>query len=348
MVPSKSPSKLMKATNGKYVSISHAGSGMTADIYFALPQKSLEGLKHPLNLTALRSQVCAIKLYKQFASRFYLKYELPAMKRLQDVPEELRARFAEPLNFCEMDAADGSYWYSMKAVNGFTLSQLRNTAATIKTIIPQELVFHVYLQLNQALNFLHTSDPPMVKGDLIAVNVMVDPSNQDTPGFPNIKLIDFGCSLVGGSYANAAMESERHWLYKMMYDLAMLNHRCKRTDAAFADADKGSNNCVHEIEFTDFVDALRQRLVVDLGLSRSKEQVDIDLQERIPKILKIKRGYASAESLQAIDYLVKQSLESSEVKFPTDQQILDAVGQVGQAVHAVGQGGANDTPVSGL
>ncbi|KAJ4351168.1 uncharacterized protein N0V89_006507 [Didymosphaeria variabile] len=244
------------------------------------------------------------------------------MKRLQDVPADLRSRFTEPLEFSEEDRDNGLYWYSMKAVNGFTLAQLRNTAIAGNIIIPQELVFHVYLQLNQALHFLHTSDPPMAKGDLIAVNVMVDPTNQDTPGFPNVKLIDFGGATVGGSYAKNVIEN-----------------------ADFPDADKEKNRCVHEIEFTDFVDALGYRLAV-LGLDTPREYLEIDLQERLPKVLKIKRDYTSAENLQAIDCLVKETQESSGNKFPTDQQILDAVGQEDQAYHIFGRGRANDTPTS--
>ncbi|KAF2451830.1 hypothetical protein P171DRAFT_438499 [Karstenula rhodostoma CBS 690.94] len=165
MLPYKSPFDVAIATNNKYVGITLAGTGITADVWL-------------------------------FSTRAYLKSELPAMKLLQTVPEELRARFTKPLDFSEVENVDNPCWYAMEAIHGFTLSQLRGAAKFSKMIIPQEFVFHVYLQLHEALEFLHTSVPPMIKGDLVAVNVMIDPTTQDVPGFPNVKLIDFGGAQV--------------------------------------------------------------------------------------------------------------------------------------------------------
>jgi serine/threonine protein kinase len=320
VLPLKHSSDVAIATNNKYVGITPAGHGISADLWYSIQRTVLTDLRRPMDVAPLRSQVCVVKLYRLFSSRIYLHNELPAMKRLQTVPEELRARFTEPLEFSEdSEKVNGPCWFSMRAIDGFTLSQVRTVTKASNIIIPQEFVFHVYLQLHEALQFLHTFDPPMIKGDLIGVNVMVDPTVQDIQGFPNIKLIDFGGAMVGSStlFTKRSLDNEWFWLYRMVYDLAMLNHTCERSG--------DHRNCSHETEFTDFVDTLKHASTAGKGLDGLNLEVEINLQERLPRVLKIKRKYASPEALQAIGRLLEETRKSSGDKFPTDQQILDAL-----------------------
>lgn len=332
MLPFKSPSDVATATKNKYVGITLAGTGITADVWYAIPQAALKDAKFPVDAVSLRSQVCAVKLYRFFSSRTYLESELPAMKRLQTVPEELRARFSEPLDLSEeAEKVNDPCWYAMKAIQGFTLTQLRRAACLSKSIIPQELVFHIYLQLHEALNFLHTSDPPMIKSDLVAVNVMIDPITQDVPGFPNIKLIDFGGAQVGKAgvpFSKHAIDSEWHFLYRMTYDLAMLNHTCEYTnDPVFAAGGGNERNCYHGIEFTDFIDTLGHTLSAGRALDWSSLEQEMNLQVRLPRVLKIRREFASPEALQAIKRLLDETSDSKGNKFPTDHHILDALNE---------------------
>ncbi|KAL5456009.1 hypothetical protein PMIN07_006838 [Paraphaeosphaeria minitans] len=263
ILPEESPLHVADATKNRYIGITLAGKGSTAEVWYAIP----------CDVVSLRSRVCAVKLYRLYASRIYIKNELPAIKRLQTLSGHLRARFTEPLDFSDEAEKDDPCWFAMKVVQGFTLTQLRKAIFLSKRTVPEEFVFHMYIQLHEALKFLHTSDPPMTKGDLVAVNIMIDPTTEDVPGFPNIKLIDFGGAQVGE-------------VGLLLSDNAMDHEWCL----------DGSN----------------------------LEQV-MNLQERLPRVLKITRHYASPEALQAIERLLEETRKSIEISFPTDQQILDAL-----------------------
>ncbi|KAL5440960.1 hypothetical protein PMIN05_004687 [Paraphaeosphaeria minitans] len=287
ILPEESPLHVADATKNRYIGITLAGKGSTAEVWYAIP----------CDVVSLRSRVCAVKLYRLYASRIYIKNELPAIKRLQTLSGHLRARFTEPLDFSDEAEKDDPCWFAMKVVQGFTLTQLRKAIFLSKRTVPEEFVFHMYIQLHEALKFLHTSDPPMTKGDLVAVNIMIDPTTEDVPGFPNIKLIDFGGAQVG-EYTN---------------------------DSVFAAGGGNGRNCFHGIEFTDLVDSLGYVLAARRCLDGSNLEQVMNLQERLPRVLKITRHYASPEALQAIERLLEETRKSIEISFPTDQQILDAL-----------------------
>ncbi|OAG08626.1 uncharacterized protein CC84DRAFT_1174077 [Paraphaeosphaeria sporulosa] len=331
LIPSSFLSDVAFATHNKYVGISLAGKGFTAEVWYAIPRSAFGSINHPADVGLLRSHICAVKLYKLYSPQIYLKNELPAMKRLQTIPDELRARFTEPLDFSEAESDNERCWVAMKAIPGFTLTQLRGAALLSKKVVPQEFVFHMYIQLHKALKFLHTSDPPMTKGDLVAVNVMIDPSTQDVPGFPNIKLIDFGGAQVGKigvPLSKHAMDSEWNWMYRMMYDLALLNHTCEYTnESVFTTGGGNERNCTHEIDFSDFIDTLGYALAAGRRLDESNLEQEMNLQERLPRVLKIRRDFACPEALQAIERLLEGTGKSINNKFPTDQQILDVLSE---------------------
>ncbi|KAL5380563.1 hypothetical protein PMIN03_004659 [Paraphaeosphaeria minitans] len=226
ILPEESPLHVADATKNRYIGITLAGKGSTAEVWYAIPRATLSGTDLPVDVVSLRSRVCAVKLYRLYASRIYIKNELPAIKRLQTLSGHLRARFTEPLDFSDEAEKDDPCWFAMKVVQGFTLTQLRKAIFLSKRTVPEEFVFHMYIQLHEALKFLHTSDPPMTKGDLVAVNIMIDPTTEDVPGFPNIKLIDFGGAQVGEVgllLSDNAMDHEWYCIYRTIYDLAMLN-----------------------------------------------------------------------------------------------------------------------------
>lgn len=319
----KAPSLVVTGTQGRYVGISHAGSGKSCDVFYAIPQVVFKEERTVGTRRTLPSQVCVVKVFKSLYSN-YFKKELPALKRLEYVPQQLKARFTEPLEFTDGDENDQSRapWYSMKAVHGFQLTRLFTAVGAIKSPVPAELVFHGYVQLNEAIQFLHNTKPPMIHGDLCDPNIMVDLAQQEISGFPNFKLIDFGDSLAGKDLHEYISLHEKIRLYQLIQEIAWLNHSCKNATALFPT--RGLAPCIHDAEFTDFVDTLDSRIEAGVYGNGSHEHLDTDLQHRLPNILSAKVKSASGATLQAIDLLMKEAIKISASKFPTDQQILSA------------------------
>lgn len=318
------------ATKNKYMGISLAGKGCTAETYFAIPQSAVNNTDRTPDAASLRSQVCAVKLYKMHASRVFFNNELPAMKRLQTVTEALRARFVEPLDNSDESGKDNApSWIAMKAIQGFTLTQFRRAVFLSKKVVPEEFMFHMYVQLHEAVKYLHTSDPPMVKGDIVGVNVMIDTSTQEVPGFPNIKLIDFGSANIGKAgvpLSQQLRDQEWQWVYRLMYDFATLNHKCEYSkDSDLASGGENKRTCSHGVEFTDFIDSLGYALTAGRRLDKSYSEQEINLQERLPRILKIRRNYASPKVIQAIKHLLEETSASIDDKFPSDHKILEVL-----------------------
>ncbi|KAF2710263.1 hypothetical protein K504DRAFT_454587 [Pleomassaria siparia CBS 279.74] len=90
----------------------------------------------------------------------------------------------------------------------------------------EEFVYHVFIQLMDALFFLHKKcDPPIVHSNIFAENLMLDTrSEPHYPGFPNIILIDFGESDEAPSsydYAECKLGRDRCMAYSVVYLLGI-------------------------------------------------------------------------------------------------------------------------------
>ena len=107
-------------------------------------------------------------------------------------------------------------WFAMSALTRCTLKDFKD--ATAHFPIPEEFVFHIYIQLSEAYHFLHIQDPPMVHLDLWEPNVMLNALEQDFAGFPNVVFIDFG--LARHAKGETDLVIERECLYNLLYRMA--------------------------------------------------------------------------------------------------------------------------------
>ncbi len=80
---------------------------------------------------------------------------------------------------------DGEIYTVMDFIDGMDLRK----AVQTNGYYPQDVVFHWAKQLAEALNYLHSLDPPIIHGDIKPANIMLQPDG-------NICLIDFNVSLV--------------------------------------------------------------------------------------------------------------------------------------------------------
>jgi serine/threonine protein kinase len=94
------------------------------------------------------------------------------------------------ISLFDVDATSPTSWIVLPVIQGPPLADILDNP---KYTIPEALAFHVFLQLAEALHFLHKLTPfAIAHGNVHEGNIMLDPSHCDVVGFPNVVLIDFG------------------------------------------------------------------------------------------------------------------------------------------------------------
>lgn len=109
----------------------------------------------------------------------------------EDKPGTQRTTRYLASGICHDEYQNPITWISMPALSScLTVDHIMNLTSEP---IPRAFVFHFFLQMLDALTFLH-STCGIVHKDLHFQNVMLDILKQDIPGLPNLILIDFGNS----------------------------------------------------------------------------------------------------------------------------------------------------------
>jgi serine/threonine protein kinase len=194
----------------------------------------------------LKAQLCAVKIPIHRTEDKCAK-EVHAMKRIQGLGDGPTSRFVQLLDHAEMkqtsyspegSAINECRWFFMKAIQGFNLLQFRRPFS--KDVVPEVLVWHIYLQLSEALQYLHSLDPPLVHRDLSSQNIMLDVSHRGVSSLPNVVVVDFG---------NAQNATEPHMAYEygifyhVLRSLASLSYSCYHSRKNDARSDKV---CAHD------------------------------------------------------------------------------------------------------
>lgn len=108
---------------------------------------------------------------------------------------------------------DGEIYTVMDFIDGMDLRK----AVQTNGYYPQDIVLHWAKQLAEALNYLHSSNPPIIHGDIKPANIMLQPDG-------SICLIDFNVSLVFDetkrklTSISEGFSPPEQYRNKMMYD----------------------------------------------------------------------------------------------------------------------------------
>lgn len=198
----------------KYVEICPAGSGSYSGVLYCLP-KEVEVTKNSTNRRDQGdmshdplSNIVVVKVAKP--AKYDIMASISEVKTLKSIQRHVKAntRTSRCVKALGYGIGYDRRWIALSTcVSAFTIEELCDS---VDTFIPQELVLHVFIQTTEALQFLHESCTPMIShNDIHAGNIMLVPSKQDTPGFPNVMLIDFGSasSLSGCSQRQIAVDT---------------------------------------------------------------------------------------------------------------------------------------------
>ncbi|KAF2710262.1 kinase-like protein [Pleomassaria siparia CBS 279.74] len=199
--------RISKQTNvmRRYLLIRSAGSGGFADVFFALPKSALtfEQVQRARRedrqvVVDLFPQLVAVKVYK-VGRGHTLEGEICVLRSLREICALLSLREMDQQAFPSrcvpmLDHDENRFrWLTTPAYNGsLSLSSLHSFCLSNGRIMPEELVFHLFIQIFDSVIFLHKNG--IVHRDLYLGNMMLDLEHQDYAGFPNVVIIDFGLS----------------------------------------------------------------------------------------------------------------------------------------------------------
>ncbi|KAF2650720.1 hypothetical protein K491DRAFT_730774 [Lophiostoma macrostomum CBS 122681] len=243
---------LYEKTNRQYIPVLKAGSGRYGNVWLALKADVLHSKK------PFKPQLIALKLPTP-RNENMLTREVQKLQYLQTTAGSPTARFVTCFHAQWDESHTYCDWYTMTAIPGFTLHDLIVTFACPSLPVPEALVSHVAIQLAEAFRWLHTHDPPLLHGDFHEANVMLDPSKQDVPGFPNVTLIVFGNAKDG---TPAALHVERVRYFQMIKELAMVD--VGHTWCVNTLREKHAD-CNHDDEWIEFLKVVRDPRCIQNG-----------------------------------------------------------------------------------
>ncbi|KAF2643704.1 hypothetical protein P280DRAFT_477181 [Massarina eburnea CBS 473.64] len=345
--------RFIDATQHKYIPIAVAGEGKSGKVWYAI-QKNL--IEHPVGatqLTALRAQVCAVKVYapdnarknmksespfiKYVISRFNLEneieyesssHEIAALLQLKRCSGSLSHRFPQLIEaLTQKEAGPGnSSWFSMGAIRGFQLSELTRFAHCLRnTPLPEALVYHIFVQLMEALEFLHKAG--ISKSDIQELNVMVDMANSDVSGLPNIMFIDFAGSKLG--ITDWKCSTDRAYYYILMHRIATKDHACLPGALEAQGARLQADICrAHDKSWTEFVGALRKHKLNAVSDAEMATDGDLRPGGRLFAMAKARRLCPDGFNHRVIETLLNETLKRADVKdvqFPSEEEVLEAI-----------------------
>ncbi|OCK73961.1 kinase-like protein [Lepidopterella palustris CBS 459.81] len=214
----------------KYVKVANAGYGNYGEVFFCLPKTAIaaaaDGIKSTppsMDMDKLWREICVVKVQRSVEAKFGAKCEVVAMEAIRASESPMCSRLAEILD-ADNSSGDTVDWIATSAIFGPTLCQVSfgwNKVMDYKPI-PEEMVCHVFIQLCDALRFLHGLEQPIMHCDIHKGNIMLDPFRQDFPGLPNVVLIDFGNAKMQGNDLFPELEDEAEAVWAKRQDLSDL------------------------------------------------------------------------------------------------------------------------------
>ncbi|KAF2000859.1 hypothetical protein P154DRAFT_534307 [Amniculicola lignicola CBS 123094] len=186
-----------------YIQLATAGRGSAGVVFYCLPRSSVRSLHAPETTLLppkhsvakeLRTQLVAVKighskLFKEVTSR-----EVNVLQRLKgfNAYGKEGGRFAQLLDYEIVDDSLGHCsWLAVEAI--YPSIQLEMLLYGHGRSFPREFTAHLFLQLGEALRFLH-KELQVTHGDFQYNNLLVDLSSRHASGFFNLVVHDFSMS----------------------------------------------------------------------------------------------------------------------------------------------------------
>jgi serine/threonine protein kinase len=183
-----------------YVSVQLAGQGVDGEVCYCLPKHVVKQARNAAAVLprsgvvgSLKSELVAVK-----TSAACLGREREIMLAIREqAGGDARRRHCIHLFESDLSASSFCSWLTLSTASGmFPLYNLCQADNFPSCYIPEELVFHIFIQIRDMLSFLHSCDQPIAHLDLHGGNVLVDPMRRDQSGFPMLLLIDFSRSIM--------------------------------------------------------------------------------------------------------------------------------------------------------
>lgn len=232
-------------TQGKYILVKPINYGKEGEVWYTFSKDLIieAQLDSPSDayVASLIPQLVAIKIH-HFQEQTGFKKAVRAVKQiydsLSDVPGSTKrtalqdksnirpstfksvkgsgtlptsSKSPHPSQFLEIldvEADTAFPWFTMKIVPGVSINHLLNFTSLQQA--PAELTGHIALEISTALQWLHNTVRVSVN-DLFCGNVMLDDTNSNHLGLPNVVLIDCGQAIINLN------EEDKKW------DCAMLH-----------------------------------------------------------------------------------------------------------------------------
>lgn len=252
----------------KYIPIRFAGEGEDTEVYFCIPKSEevtsqiAEAKKHAeQGVKSLMSKLVAVKVAKPGLRHTHtLNKEIRILqsiltcqkdKEQEQAPGQLQEQEHHCIELLAHDSAFG--WLALPAyTSSLTLHSFIKSIENEKGVMPEELIYHSFIQIMETLNFLqNVCEPPIAHADFHAGNIMLGPSTKHFPGFPNLILIDFGNALDFDCVFKCTRDY--HAACELIYDMNKLRPRCYH--GANSDRHK---KCGHSEGWVAFRSTLRQ------------------------------------------------------------------------------------------
>lgn len=207
-----------------YIEVSKAGSGEFGTVYYCLSADSVGASRFFDSGSAKRTyelacELAAIKITKPL-ERKELNQEVETLKAIR---KQVRGYTAEQRFFylIEWDVENPEAPWMVTS----TLPMCSSMTGLWQQFeqMPEEFIWLVYVQLLQALDFLHNvCDPPIAHGDLHRGNVMIGFPDPNSLGLPEVKVIDFGFSTFVIEGTEVAMDRVKNDTDEFLFILISL------------------------------------------------------------------------------------------------------------------------------
>ncbi|KAF2123138.1 kinase-like domain-containing protein [Lophiotrema nucula] len=296
------------------------GCGEFGTVFFCLPKFQFNVSREQLangksvNITGLKKAIVALKVpYPGLEAD--LAEEVSMLAAIKKDPNDDHHCQTIRQNFRVPDDPKCSRAMATNAIVGaMSLGDVVRSFGQSNAIAPEELVWHVFLQLSDALLFLHRNKPAIVHRDLMPDNILVDCFKQDIAGFPNIVLIDFGCAEYENNLFNGEFLADAEYFCRLLHSLRGRNKSmCPAEEAIIHNSqDFGkmrqisghcNEGCYHTEEWLDFVEALHDNVgdLADQQVDAEYVKYDVEqLRTRFEKMALFNRRSAPRNVLRVI------------------------------------------------
>ncbi|KAF2000861.1 hypothetical protein P154DRAFT_619780 [Amniculicola lignicola CBS 123094] len=253
----------------------------------------------------------------------------------------LQSRFLQILAYAQSSGPSSSTWFTLPAIYpSLTLSHLycafidwskpRSRAKLDITRVPRAWTAHVFLQLGDAVRFLHGA-VGIVHGDFHAGNVMVDTTRGTgigmgtERGWPELVVIDFGRAdsiRVGeGTGIGMAMDENeaKRRVRQEVLSLCSILHEWKSTDVP-----RKNDESTPEEEWRDALWREFEDVVQAINLGEGELGLD-ELWSRFGGVAEAVRNSAGADDMEIVESMVRKAVEEEVEEVVVDEALWKAL-----------------------